>query len=89
METAIALILANIAAKFVVSGEMPKVPYRTLCDYYMDLCFFNQVLVALLNAVVHMLSQRWVYPGVFSDQRTSKMRGPREPRLAVGGRGAE
>lgn len=38
-------LVASIAHKFVVGDELPKVPYRTLLDYYVDGCFGLQFLV--------------------------------------------
>ena len=61
METAVALLLANIATKFVVSDYMPKVPYRTIVDLYMDACFFNQFFVGVGNGIVYRISQtKWL-----------------------------
>ena len=55
METAVALMLTNVATKFTVTDYMPKVPYRTLCDFYLDVCFFCQFGVTLANAAIFIL----------------------------------
>lgn len=38
-------MVASIAHKFVVGDELPKVPYRTLLDWYVDGCFLLQFLI--------------------------------------------
>ncbi|KAH8061310.1 GABA-A receptor [Aureococcus anophagefferens] len=55
METAVALMLTNVATKFTITDYMPKVPYRTLCDFYLDVCFFCQFGVTLSNAAIFIL----------------------------------
>lgn len=46
-------MLASIAHKFVVGDELPKVPYRTLLDYFVDTCFYLQFLAALSIFLVY------------------------------------
>jgi hypothetical protein len=36
----------------VVSGQIPKVGYRTLLDRYLDFCFYMQFLAAIATAIV-------------------------------------
>ena len=55
METAVALLLTNVATKFTIADYMPKVPYRTLCDFYLDVCFFCQFGIAISNAALFLL----------------------------------
>jgi hypothetical protein len=50
-------LLASIAHKFVVGDELPKVPYRTLLDYYVDGCFFLQFLVVASIFVVEYMER--------------------------------
>lgn len=54
METSIALLLTNVATRFTTSDYMPKVPYRTLCDEYLDSCFFFQFLGLVSNPLLYM-----------------------------------
>jgi hypothetical protein len=32
METSVSLILASVSTKYIISSELPKVNYNTLCD---------------------------------------------------------
>ena len=49
--------MASIAHKFVVGDELPKVPYRTLLDYYVDGCFGLQFLVASSAFIVFYVNR--------------------------------
>ena len=55
METAVALLLTNVATKFTIADFLPKVPYRTLCDYYLDVAFFCQFGMALSNPLIYLV----------------------------------
>jgi hypothetical protein len=50
-------LLASIAHKFVVGDELPKVPYRTLLDWYVDGCFLLQFLVVASIFVVEYMER--------------------------------
>lgn len=49
--------MACIAHKFVVGDELPKVPYRTLLDYYVDGCFVLQFLAVASAFVVYYMDK--------------------------------
>ena len=55
MESSVALILTNIAMKFSVGDFMPKVPYRTLCDWYLEVSFFCQFGVCVSHAFIFLV----------------------------------
>ena len=40
------LLLANISIKFTIIAELPKVPYQTICDHFIFICFFTQALIS-------------------------------------------
>jgi hypothetical protein len=44
-------LLASICYKYVVCDKLPKVPYRTVADYYIDMSFFCQ-LFGILSAIL-------------------------------------
>lgn len=50
-DVAVLTMLAAITNKFVVSEHLPKIPYRTLVDLYLDICFMMHILVILSNVV--------------------------------------
>lgn len=52
MDVAILTLLAAITNKFIVAEDLPKIPYRTLIDTYLDVCFVMHMLVILSNVVV-------------------------------------
>ena len=54
METSVALLLTNVATRFTTSDYMPKVPYRTLCDEYLDSCFFFQFIGLVSNPLLYL-----------------------------------
>ncbi|KAJ1455408.1 hypothetical protein M885DRAFT_520347 [Pelagophyceae sp. CCMP2097] len=54
-ETAVALVLTNIAMKLTIADYMPKLPYRTLCDVYLDVCFLCQIIICVSNSVIFLL----------------------------------
>ena len=54
METAIALLLTNVATKFTISDFMPKVPYQTLCDVYIDTLFYCQFAMVISNPLLYL-----------------------------------
>lgn len=43
MDITILSLLASISNKYVVGERLPKVPYRTLIDVYIDVSFLCQV----------------------------------------------
>ena len=55
-------LVASIAHKFVVGDELPKVPYRTLLDYYVDGCFVLQFIVVISAFVVAYMERYDVLP---------------------------
>ena len=57
-------LVASIAHKFVVGDELPKVPYRTLLDYYVDGCFVLQFLVVSSIFVVSYMDRYDIFPGM-------------------------
>jgi hypothetical protein len=52
MDISILTMLASISNKFVVGDKLAKVPYRTLTDEYIDVCFAVQVFTILSNVLV-------------------------------------
>ena len=56
-------LLAAIAHKFVVGDELPKVPYRTLLDYYVDTCFILQFVVVMSIFVLFYVDKNRVLEG--------------------------
>ena len=43
MNTCNNALVATIANKFVVMNDLPRVKYRTLCDIFLDVCFWLQL----------------------------------------------
>lgn len=52
-ELSLSTLLASLANKYVVSDQLPKVPYRTMVDIYVDGCFYLQVLTLVSNWLVY------------------------------------
>jgi hypothetical protein len=52
MDVGILTLLAAITNKFIVAEDLPKIPYRTLIDVYLDVCFVMHMLVILSNVIV-------------------------------------
>jgi hypothetical protein len=62
METSIALILASVATKYVVSTELPKISYNTLCDWYiLQSYLFNSSVIAC-NCVTYLVNKGTLEP---------------------------
>lgn len=55
--TCSAMLLANISTKFVVGDSIPKVTFRTLCDWYIDFCFFLQVVEVFCIVVSFVVAE--------------------------------
>ena len=60
--------MASIAHKFVVGDELPKVPYRTLLDYYVDGCFALQFLVVASFFILAYKERHDLTPDVEHDK---------------------
>jgi hypothetical protein len=61
-------VVASIANKFVVGDELPKVPYRTLVDLYVDLCFLLiMVSMASVFLVFYVYGYYFPVPGAEHD----------------------
>jgi hypothetical protein len=54
MALAMEIILATLANKFVVAEELPKVPYRSLVDIYLDVSFTCQVIAVFATILVSL-----------------------------------
>ena len=55
-------VIASIANKFVVGDELPKVPYRTIVDMYIDICFFL-IMVSMGSVfLVHYFQAEYFHP---------------------------
>jgi len=52
MELCLGLVIASIATKYTVSDKLPKVPYMTVADKYMNHSLYIIVLVTVSNALV-------------------------------------
>lgn len=59
------LMLTAVAFKFLISGELPKVPYSTFLDSYIDWCFIFLMLVVLEN---WMLAAGWWQVSFMNEQ---------------------
>lgn len=57
LDCTIGVILATIANKFVVGDSLPKVPFRTLVDQYIDVSFFCQVISIFATIFVAKYSE--------------------------------
>jgi hypothetical protein len=49
-------LLAIIGNKYVVGNKLPKLQYRTLCDRYVDFCFFLQIVSIASFMLIYELS---------------------------------
>lgn len=56
MEVLVALLLALIATKLTVTDKLPKVPYRTFIDQYMDLCFYHAISMGIEFTIVFCMT---------------------------------
>jgi len=56
LDCSVGVILATIANKFVVGDSLPKVPFRTLVDQYIDVSFLCQVISIFATIFVEKYS---------------------------------
>eukprot|EP01034_Spumella_vulgaris_P022719 gene22719-28875_t len=61
MDSAVGTILATVANKFVVADSLPKVPYRSLVDIYLDVSFLCQVIAVFATILVSMYATPYNY----------------------------
>jgi hypothetical protein len=57
LDCSVGVILATIANKFVVADSLPKVPYRSLVDIYLDVSFFCQIISVFATILVCQYSE--------------------------------
>lgn len=55
MKILVALLLLQITTKLTVTDNLPKVPYRTFIDKYMDLCFYYTMSIGIEFVIVSCL----------------------------------
>ena len=65
-------LLAAITNKFIVSEHLPKIPYRTLIDIYLDFCFVMHMIIIFNNVVVFdfVRDPNWGFVGVHINDLT-------------------
>lgn len=61
MDVGVLTMLAAISNKFVVGDQLPKVPYRTTVDIYLDVSFFLHILIILTNVIVYYVSENHAF----------------------------
>jgi hypothetical protein len=53
MSITILALVCSIEHKYVVGDELPKLPYRTILDIYVDVNFGTQIYATLVNVLVY------------------------------------
>lgn len=53
MAISTATLLAIISNKYVIGDSLPKLQYPTLCDKYIDFCFYLQILSILSFLIIY------------------------------------